>query len=204
MLIFVAYLLLAVLDPMDLVIWITERADSIRGNIGWVATILSLVAYGKLRFLDTRTIKKLQQVHGKEKFLQALQVILQMLDAMSIDTLVSKVLSINDIDVEMRRALVKIRDIFDSKDLREDEPPHHKVKIPRDVKRGIREEINKILKMIDKKIELEIMASESRSITEVKGMFVDAVEKMRWRKPRYDAADKMLKERGREKLTRNT
>ena len=56
-----------------------NNPDLLKENIGLFATIISLLMYAKLRFVDTRLFSKLQKVYGKKKFIEALDTILELL-----------------------------------------------------------------------------------------------------------------------------
>jgi len=175
---------------------VIAQADSIKSNLGWVATILGLIAYGKLRFVDARTIKKLQKIYGKERFLQALNIILNLLDSMNVDQLVNKVLSIDSVDSKMRGAMKELRSILGLKSDNCPKSTSIKLKIPKKAQKELKAEIRNILKVIDKKIELHYIEREAG----FKEKFANAIEKAKGKRDRYSKMDEKLQKRGKEKL----
>lgn len=188
-------LIIIVLDPelfatllQRMINFIVCTSDTLRENIGWAATALSLIMYAKLRFFDARLFQQMQKTYGKHRFLVSLEVVNEALMYISPEELINSILATNRVAIDMKASLVKLKRIMG-----EEEPQEQDLKLSKKQEKKLRREIKRLLKIIDKQIEVGTMIEEKnlsvRSITE-------GVKK----RQKLEEIDKKLRNRGRHKV----
>lgn len=194
---FVVVIGLIFIDFEALVLYLAEQATTIKNNISGFAAVVSVGLYVKLRFWDTRTIHKMQTAYGKEKFLEALDVTCYILSYISPDEFSKRVLSISNIDIEMRKEICRLSRIVDGETVPV-KPKRPEMKLDRDTRKALKMEIGRLLKIINKRIDLH--SFEKDGIISEK--FTEVLDRWRRKRKIYDTIDEKLRESGRKKVRR--
>lgn len=178
---------------------IAQQADDIKQQTAYIATAISVLMYGKLRFWDTRIFSKIQQTYGKTKFTAALLVVIDLLEYLDPEELVSRLIKSDKMDIQMHGAVVELREMLQTKKTK---PRTNKpIKIPRSKKKSLTKEIKNLLLAIDRRIDIHYLSKEITGSK--KNPFDETMKKVIRRKDRFDAADKKLKAKGLETVTKN-
>lgn len=187
----------------DLFNYVISYSNQFKEDIGWIATIVSIVMYIKLRFFDTKMFSKLQKTYGKQKFIASLEVILEMLDVYDPEEIMKKILMISEMEVDMRKALNEIKAM-----LFNNETNKPIIKLNRFESRRMQKEIKQLLQLIDKSMEIHYLAkdiklSNKEKIAQIGEMFESNIIKSRYKRKRIDeyinnkrakSKDKIIKE----------
>ena len=180
-----------------LVDFIIEKTSEIKGTIAGIASIISIFTVFKIRFFDARTIKKLEKVYGKQKVIDVLSAFLELSNYLTIEEIVERVLRFDKLVPEMKHEIKKLHDILFRG---EEEASRNTARYPRAAKKELKREIRKLLKVIDKRIEVEIVEREREYLSAFGERFKSAVRVAAARRRRLDEVDDAIRKRGKEKL----
>ena len=138
---------------------IIQYAKSIQDAIGWFATVFSIVMYVKLRFFDTRLFNKLMGAYGKQKFMEALKIILEMLEVMNPEDIIKKTSLISQVEIEMRKSVKELNHLLDDKRKLN---ANGTIQLNRQERKLISGQIKILMSLIDKRLEMHFISKDAK------------------------------------------
>lgn len=149
-----------------------EKVDSIKSTIGYTATFISIAMYIKLRFIDTKTFNKMQSAYGKQKFLDSLVIILNMLEVMNPEQVLNKIAMTNKTEIEMQKSMQELAKLLtpvneDSKCV--------ELQLDRKEQKELAGKIKVLIDLIDKRLEMHYISKDI--LKDKVSTFNDSIEK---------------------------
>ena len=152
-------LILFIEQMFNLIVYLIFAADSVKLWIGWTAAFISIVMYLKTVFIDTGMYKKLQKTYGKHRFIIALTTILEMLDTYEPDDIIRKILLVNEVEIDMHRALVELKGLIYTDGKKID----FQIDLTKREKNRLKKEIKLLLDLIDKKVTIHYLGKDIKN-----------------------------------------
>jgi len=143
--------------------FITFTVDSVKDYLGWLGTAIGFLIYIKNRFLDTGMFRKIQKSYGKQRFIVALRVMLELLDVYNPEIVIQKISQISNTQTEMRRAMVELNEILITVG---ETTQENVIILSNRERRLLTREINKLLELIDKKFDIHYTTKNIMSKTD--------------------------------------
>lgn len=135
---------------------IVENAKQIASTMAGLISVLSILTVIKIRIIDPRFHVKLQKVYGKQMFNDALVVVNEMLNAgYSIEETIKKILLVNQLEIDMRLAINDLRSIINP-----ELALIPKISLSKRENKKLKREINKLLQLLDKRLEIHYIAKD--------------------------------------------
>lgn len=186
---------------ISFILYVIFAADSIKAWIGWVAAFISIIMYLKTVFIDTGMFTKLQKTYGKHRFIIALKTILEMLDTYDPDDIIRKILLVNEVEIDMHKALIELRELVYTEGGKYEFP----IELNKREKKRLKKEIKILLDLIDKKVEMHYLGMDIKNYTDNKfdnarQAFKDRLTKSKLKKDIVQQHNKRIEKTTREKL----
>jgi len=161
----VAMLILSTRVPFlkNIITSVKLTIEQFRSYIGWLGTAISMSLFIKTKFFDTGMFHKLRKSFGDQRFIIALEKMLLMLEVYDPETVVDKILSVSDVQIDMQKALIDLNKIMLCAVEKED---NYKISLSRRDKKKLKKEINKLLELIDVKLEMHYMQKDIKQEAE--------------------------------------
>ena len=132
---------------------LSDRNEKLKTDIGIIATILSIFMYAKLRFWDTRILNKIQKIYGKQRFIESIVLILEMLKVLDPDQIITKIQLLNRTEIDMRKAVKDIKDILSGGETQKE----YKLNLSRIEQKKLSNKINLLLALLDKELDIHYL-----------------------------------------------
>ena len=171
---------------IDLFELISVNVEWIKTQFSVIITFASLFMYFKLRFFDAGFYNKLQKLYGKQRLIDALEIVLQLLKSYDPSALIQKIKSMDNIEAKMNEALLELQNV-----LNPIPPKEIPLKLSRHEEKQLTEKIRLLATLIGKELEIHEIQKER---------FVDKLIKDTKQKTKLEAIDKEIKANGKEKV----
>lgn len=171
--------------------YIVNNLIDLKDKMGIFATVVSVLMYFKLRFFDAKLFNRLQNVYGKQKFIQSLQIMLVMLEIMEPEEVFKKIMLISDLEVSMRKSLNEINTLLNPQLEKSEEC---KLELSRSEKKELERKVKVMLDLIDKRLDMHYISKDIKDFKNDFSTFLNGMSKAKKRLPKLDDLDKKMKE----------
>lgn len=171
--------------------YIVSNLIDLKDKMGIFATVVSVLMYFKLRFFDAKLFNRLQNVYGKQKFIQSLQIMLVMLEIMEPEEVFKKIMLISDLELTMRKSLTELNAILNPV---VEKPVDCRLELNRTEKNELEKRVKIMLDLIDKRLEMHYIGKDIKDYKNEFATFLTGMNRAKKRLPKLDDLDKKIKE----------
>jgi len=149
----IAYLTDVLIVVFNWFISIADENEKLKANIGLAATLTSIMMYVKLRFWDTRILNKIQKIYGKQRFIESIVLILEMLKVLDPEQIITKIQLLNRTEIDMRKAVRDLKEILNGGTAQ----PEFKLNLSRAEQKKLSTKIELLLDLLDKELDIHYL-----------------------------------------------
>lgn len=138
--------------------YLLENEQNIKDNVSWFVTLISILFFIKSRF-DSKLLKKMEREYGKQKIIESLRIIVELLDVFTPDEILKKLHLIDNVEVEMRRSMKQLIKILNGEEERIN------IELSKSEKKKLTKQLENLLLLIDKQLEAKSVNKELNQLS---------------------------------------